>query len=55
VGEAGLHALLLGGDDVRLPPVDRQAASGLADLGHVVDEHGAGPALAVVAGAGVMV
>ena len=48
-GERGPDPGLLGGDDGRFPVVDRQPAAGLADLGHVVHEHRAGPALAVVA------
>ena len=51
----GPDAFLLRGDDVRLPLVDRQPASGLANLGHVVDEHGTGPPLAVVANVDVIV
>ena len=51
----GPDAFLLGGDDVRLPLVDRQPAFGLANLGHVVDERGTGPAVAVVADVDVVV
>src|SRR5258706_7374765 len=54
-GERGADFLLLGEDDGRLPVMDREAAPGLEDLGHVVDEHGAGPALAVLTGVLVVV
>ena len=54
-GEGGPDPALLGGNDDRLPVVDRQPAAGLEDLGHVVHEHRAGPALAVVAGLLVVV
>ena len=54
-GIGGPDAFLLSGDDVRLPLVDRQPASGLANLGHVVDEHGTDPALAAVANVNVIV
>ena len=55
LGEGGAHFLLLGNDDGRLPVMDREAAAGLDDLGHVVDEHGTGPAFAVLVGVLVVV
>ena len=48
VGKPGPDPGLLRGDQGRLPVVDRKTAAVLADLGHVVHEHRAGPALPVL-------